>query len=64
MPRTWIKEIREHLGLTQKEFAKEICVSISAVRHWDQGLKNPSGPAAKLIIQLADKGGYYDVDEK
>lgn len=36
-----IKEIRKHLGLTQKEFAEKYKIPLPTLRHWEQGVSAP-----------------------
>jgi len=37
-----IKELRQNLGLTQKEMAKALGCSINSVEHYEQGFRKPS----------------------
>lgn len=48
------KAIRARLGLTQEEFAAALCISVKTLRNWEQGRREPSGPAMRLL-QIADK---------
>ena len=47
------KEVRalrtKILNLTQMEFSRVMGESVSAVRHWEQGIRNPSGSATRLM---------------
>ena len=52
-----IKEIRLKAFMTQDDFAKQIGVSISAVRTWEQGVSNPSLKAQKKIVDCCKKNG-------
>ncbi len=45
--------IRANAGLTQAAFAKQIGVSIATLRNWEQGRRNPDGPARVLLAMLA-----------
>lgn len=45
---------REKLGLTQKLFAMTFGVSLSTVRNWEQGRRNPTG-AAKVLLNIIQK---------
>lgn len=48
-----VKEVRSRvLHLTQDRFAAVVGESLSAIRHWEQGLRNPSGAATKIIRLL------------
>ncbi len=48
------RAIRSRLGLTQEEFAAALCISVKTLRNWEQGRREPSGPAMRLL-QIADK---------
>lgn len=45
--------IRAKAGLTQAAFAKQIGVSVATLRNWEQGRRNPDGPARVLLAMLA-----------
>ncbi len=44
-----IKKIRADLGLSQPAFAKIFGESASAIRHWEQGNRNASKSARRLL---------------
>ena len=44
-----IKVIRRNLHVTQMEFAHMIGVSVGALRNWEQGRREPEGPAKALL---------------
>ena len=44
-----IKKIRKKHKLTQAEMASRLSVSISTVRKWEYGIRNPSSSTKKLI---------------
>ncbi len=46
--------VRERLGLTQKAFARLLCVSVKTLQNWEQGSREPTGAAMRLL-QVADK---------
>jgi putative transcriptional regulator len=48
------REIRMRMGLTQEEFASALRISVKTQRNWEQGRREPSGPAMRLL-QLAAK---------
>ena len=48
------RAIRERLSLTQEEFAAALCISVATLRNWEQGRREPSGPAMRLL-QIAAK---------
>lgn len=43
------REVRRRLGLSQKDFAEVLGVSVRTVQNWEQGRRQPSGPAMKLL---------------
>ena len=49
-----IKAIREKTGLTQEAFAEKLQISPCTLQNWEQGHRNPTGPAITLI-KLLDK---------
>ena len=50
-----IKEIRKALELTQEEFAREVGVAFATVSRWENGHKNPSALALKVLEKLQRK---------
>jgi putative transcriptional regulator len=44
-----VKAIRENLGINQEEFAIRFGFSVGAVRHWEQGRRQPEGPARAYL---------------
>jgi len=44
--------IRDRLGLSQREFAKLLGVSVDTLQNWEQSRRQPSGPAAVLLRVL------------
>jgi putative transcriptional regulator len=49
-----VKAIREGLGKSQSEFALMIGVSISTLQNWEQGRRQPEGPAQALLRVAAE----------
>ena len=49
-----VKSIRQKLHQSQSEFAFMIGVSPSTLRNWEQGLREPAGPA-KVLLTVAQK---------
>lgn len=47
-----IKKNRIALGLTQKELAEKMGVTLQTIQHWEQGRRKMSGPAEKLLEYL------------
>ncbi|HEV7406052.1 MAG TPA: NadS family protein [Chthoniobacteraceae bacterium] len=44
-----VKGIRERLGLTQTRFASLMGVSSRTLQNWEQGRRQPDGPAKALL---------------
>lgn len=42
------------LGLTPKEFALRVNVSLETIRNWEQGRRHPTG-AAKALLKVLDQ---------
>lgn len=50
-----IKRIRHRLHQSQSEFAMMIGVSVATLQNWEQGRRNPAGPAHALLKVAAEK---------
>lgn len=48
-----VPAIRARAGLTQAEFSAQIGVSVSTLRNWEQGRRQPEGPARVLLAMIA-----------
>lgn len=44
-----VKKIRNSTGLSQKTFCELIDVNIGTLRNWEQGRRDPTGPAKALL---------------
>ena len=44
-----VRAIRNRLGKSQSEFALMIGVSVSTLQNWEQGRRQPEGPARALL---------------
>jgi putative transcriptional regulator len=49
-----VRAIRENLGKSQSEFALMIGVSVSTLQNWEQGRREPEGPARALLKVAAE----------
>lgn len=54
-----IKKLREHLYLTQNEFAKAMNVSFSTVNRWEKGKSRPNISTMKKVKKFCEN---KDVD--
>lgn len=46
-----VKSIRESCKMTQQEFSANFGVSLATLQNWEQGRRQPEGPA-KLLLKL------------
>lgn len=44
-----VKEIRKLTGLSQAKFAQLVDVRLGTLRNWEQGRREPTGPAKALM---------------
>jgi DNA-binding transcriptional regulator YiaG len=44
-----IAALRRFVGLTQTEFARAMGISVHTLRNWEQGRRQPEGPAIALL---------------
>jgi putative transcriptional regulator len=44
-----VKEIRKLTGLSQAKFAQLVDVKLGTLRNWEQGRREPTGPAQALM---------------
>ncbi len=49
-----VTKVRQKLKLTQTQFATAFGISVSTLRNWEQGHRNPTG-AAITLIKVAKK---------
>lgn len=53
MPRISIAACRVNAGLTQREFADKIDVSLATIVNWENGKTEPSASQLRLISELS-----------
>ncbi len=44
-----IVALRRFLGMTQQSFSDALGISVHTLRNWEQGRRNPGGPALALL---------------
>jgi len=47
-----VASIRAHYGLSQSKFAALLGISVRTVQNWEQGRRQPRGPA-RVLLQVA-----------
>jgi len=50
-----IRQLRQRLGMSTREFAKELGVSQAAVSRWEDGLRQPRPKLALKLKELHDR---------
>jgi putative transcriptional regulator len=45
-----VRQIRDKLQKSQSEFARMIGVSVATLQNWEQGRRQPLGPARALLV--------------
>lgn len=53
VPSVDVADIRARTGLSQSAFAKSIGVAKGTLLNWEQGRRQPTGPAQVLLAMLA-----------
>ena len=48
------REIREQMGLTQREFAKQFQIALGTLRDWEQGARRPDS-AARAYLRVIEE---------
>ena len=56
-----VRAIRKSTGLSQQKFAKVIHVAVGTLKNWEQGHRDPSGPA-KVLLQVIKKDPKHVMD--
>jgi len=52
VPDVDVSAVRAKLGLSQEDFAAAFGVSLGTVRNWEQGRRQPEGPARALLVVI------------
>jgi DNA-binding transcriptional regulator YiaG len=53
-----VRALREQLGLTQEELARELNVRQQTVSEWETGMYRPRGASEKLLSIVAERAGF------
>jgi putative transcriptional regulator len=51
---TDVRALRGHFGLSQAKFAALLGISVDTLQNWEQGRRQPEGPA-KVLLRIAAK---------
>ena len=56
-----VRALRQHLGLTQDELARELNVRQQTVSEWETGQYRPRGASERLLSLVAERAAFaYD----
>ena len=55
---TKVKALRDHLGLTQTQFAEELGTLQQTVSEWECGNHSPKGSSVKVLNLVAEKAEF------
>jgi DNA-binding transcriptional regulator YiaG len=53
-----VKALRDHLGLTQQQFAEELGVRQQTISEWEVGLYKPRRSTSKYLALIAERAGF------
>jgi uncharacterized protein YecE (DUF72 family) len=53
-----VKALRNHLGVTQEQFAQELGVRQQTISEWETGVYRPRGASSTLLTLLAERAGF------
>ncbi len=56
-----VKAIREKTGMSQQHFCATYGISIGTLRHWEQGLRTPRGPA-RVLLKVVERNPKAIID--
>jgi transcriptional regulator with XRE-family HTH domain len=57
-----VKALREHMGLTQQELARELGTRQQTISEWETGMYQPRGLSERLLSMVAERAGFgYEV---
>jgi len=53
-----IQALRQHLGLTQREFAEQLGTRQQTISEWETGQYQPRGASATLLSIIAERSKF------
>jgi len=58
---TLVRRLRERMGLTQEQFAREVGVTFSTVNLWENGRRRPQPYLLKRLLEMETSLGQATV---
>ena len=60
-----VRELRQHLGLTQGEMARELGTRQQTVSEWERGVYRPRGTSCTVLNIIAERAGFeYEAGDR
>jgi transcriptional regulator with XRE-family HTH domain len=59
-----VSALRQHLGLTQRQFAEELGTEQQRISEWETGTHHPSRITATLLALVAERSGFTYPDTR
>ena len=53
VPHVDVRKLRARMGLSQTQFAARFGFSLDSIQNWEQGHRQPEGPARALLAVIA-----------
>ena len=53
-----VRELRQHLRLTQAKLAEELGTRQQTISEWETGMYKPRGTSATLLTLVAERSGF------
>ena len=53
-----VRALRQHLGLTQEELAREMGTRQQTISEWETGMYRPRGLSERLLSMVAERAGF------
>lgn len=55
-----VADVRKKTGLSQEEFARRFRINLGTLRNWEQGVRQPEGPARVLLMVIDKEPGAVE----
>jgi DNA-binding transcriptional regulator YiaG len=53
-----VRELRQHLGLTQRQLAEELGTRQQTISEWEKGMYRPRGASSTLLSIVAERAKF------
>lgn len=59
-----IREIRDKLDLSQREFAEYLGIPVVNIQHWEQGVSKPPAYVLNMIIRIVSLEKHINIKQE